>query len=103
MKKISVFWGILLLMLAAAVLYTGSAVGQDDPKPAPCCFNHTGYPNPCKVIPAEDETCDSILEYLNTPGTGGKSYCNGSLLRGDWTAVDCNQEKDKGNGNSARR
>ncbi len=89
-KRNCIFWGVLIVwLLAGAMFFNRPASGQDDQNTAPCCFAHEGYPNPCKVIPAKDETCESILEYLNTPGTGGKSYCNGSLLRGGWSAVDC--------------
>ena len=57
-----------------------------------CCFERAGYQGICHVTPAEDETCGSILKYLNTPGTVGKDYCGASKLRGGWTAVDCPKE-----------
>ena len=41
------------------------------------------------VTPGEGETCESILEYLNTAGTVGKTYCGGSSLRGGWKLADC--------------
>ncbi len=58
----------------------------------PCCFERAGYQGACEVQPVEDETCESILKYLNTPGTVGKTYCGGSKLRGGWKSVDCPKE-----------
>ena len=39
--------------------------------------------------PAKDETCASILGYLNNPMSQGKSYCGNTTLRGGWTSVAC--------------
>jgi hypothetical protein len=63
-----------------------------------CCLVREGYQGTCRVTPGKEETCGSILKYLNTPGTVGKSYCGGSKLRGGWESVDCeknNQEEVK--------
>jgi hypothetical protein len=36
-----------------------------------------------------DETCASILEYLNNPRSVGKTYCNSTDVRGGWEPVVC--------------
>jgi hypothetical protein len=43
----------------------------------------------CEVSPANDETCSSILEYLNNPQSQGKAYCGNTNVRGGWKAVPC--------------
>lgn len=68
--------------------------GDEEQSTTPCCFDHDGYQGHCKVSPAEGETCESILEYLNTAGTVGKNYCNNSKWRGGWTQADCSQEQE---------
>ena len=78
--------GFLALRLVA------SPVEQDASK-NPCCFTHDGYQGACVVVPGEGETCESILEYLNSPATVGKSYCGGSRLRGNWKVVPCPQPR----------
>ena len=55
----------------------------------PCCFNNPQYSGTCMVTPAKDETCGSILDYLNNPMAQGKGYCNGTEVRGHWTEVSC--------------
>ena len=55
----------------------------------PCCFTNQRYSGVCQVVPGEDETCGSILSYLNTPNSTGKGYCAGTDIRGGWTQVDC--------------
>jgi hypothetical protein len=41
------------------------------------------------VDPAKDETCASILEYLNNPMSQGKPYCNSTNVRGGWKSEPC--------------
>jgi hypothetical protein len=65
---------------------------QSEPSRKPCCFNNSGYAGTCKVQPAEDETCVSILAYLNNPMAEGKSYCGGTTVRQGWTEVPCQEE-----------
>ena len=43
----------------------------------------------CEVEPAQDETCATILEYLNNPQSQGKNYCNSTSIRGGWKSVPC--------------
>jgi hypothetical protein len=54
-----------------------------------CCFNNPAYSGTCRVEPAGDETCESILLYLNNPMSQGKSYCGGTKVRQGWQQVRC--------------
>ncbi len=65
-----------------------AAASPDDPRP-PCCFENARYVGVCEVDPAKDETCASILEYLNNLQSQGKSYCNSTAIRGGWKIVPC--------------
>lgn len=75
------------LVTAAAVAIVLAAVQAAAVEP--CCFANQRYSGVCQVAPAEDETCGSILSYLNTPNSTGKGYCGGTDIRGGWTQVDC--------------
>lgn len=57
--------------------------------PAHCCFTNPRYVGTCDVQPATDETCVSILGYLNNPQSQGKTYCGNTSVRGDWKAASC--------------
>lgn len=57
--------------------------------PAHCCFENPRYVGQCDVAPGADETCASILAYLNNPQSQGKAYCGNTSLRGDWTTAAC--------------
>jgi len=63
------------------------ADGQD-PRPH-CCFANPRHVGTCEVEPAKDETCASILAYLNNPQSQGKSYCDSTSLRGGWKLERC--------------
>src|SRR5688500_6408727 len=72
-------------MLASLAFYllfsfTSSAVATADL--GACCFIHPNYSGVCVVQPAANETCSSILEYLNSPGSAGKAYCGNTPIRG---------------------
>jgi hypothetical protein len=56
-----------------------------------CCFTNPRHTGVCVVTPAEDETCSSILGYLNNPNSVGKPYCGGTTVRGGWTQVECKE------------
>ena len=92
--------------VAAGVLLAASVGGserRDGPKaragamavvvladaPAHCCFTNPRYVGTCDVQPATDETCASILDYLNNPQSQGKTYCGNTSVRGDWKAASC--------------
>jgi hypothetical protein len=64
------------------------AMPTPDPA-APCCFNHPRYSGTCVVRPAGDETCASILAYLNDVRTVGKTYCDSTDIRGGWELTLC--------------
>ena len=57
--------------------------------PAHCCFTNPRYVGTCDVQPSADETCGSILEYLNNPQSQGKAYCGSTSIRGDWKTAAC--------------
>ncbi len=75
------------LVAAAAVAVVLVAVQATAVEP--CCFTNQRYSGVCQVVPGQDETCGSILSYLNTPNSTGKGYCAGTDVRGGWTQVDC--------------
>ena len=56
-----------------------------------CCFTNPRYTGVCVVTPAEDESCSSILAYLNNPNSVGKPYCGGTTIRGGWAQVECKE------------
>jgi hypothetical protein len=87
------------VLLLAAVAATPSIVRtpaverlQSESSGKPCCFRNAAYAGTCEVQPAEDETCASILAYLNNPMAEGKSYCGGTTVRQGWTEVSCERE-----------
>jgi hypothetical protein len=77
-----------LLTLFCVVVGSGTALAEE----AKCCFKNASYSGVCEVTPATDETCGSILQYLNTPNSVGKSYCGGTSIRGGWELVSCKSE-----------
>lgn len=96
--------GRLLALVAAATLVGAPSVGSagetgdppaDDPAtetPSPredCCFTNRAYVGVCVVTPAEDETCATILAYLNNPQSKGKDYCGKTTIRGGWQQTAC--------------
>jgi|GEM_PF-3230991 len=94
-----------LFVLAGSILISGFLfAGSDSEKkastetqtaPKECCYERPGYQGTCHVTPQDDETCESILKYLNTPGTIGKSYCGGNKLRGGWKTAACEEEQEE--------
>ena len=56
---------------------------------SPCCFDNPRFSGTCQVTPGEDESCSSILGYLNNPNSVGKMYCGNTKVRGGWTQVSC--------------
>ena len=68
-----------------------TTVPTPDPQ-APCCFTNPSYGGVCEVTPVEDETCASILAYLNNPRSAGKTYCNSTEIRGGWKLATCSEE-----------
>ena len=64
-----------------------------DPPAEKCCCTNPAYAGTCEVVPAKDETCGQILDYLNKPNSQGKSYCNGTTIRGGWRRVGCESKE----------
>lgn len=72
------------VMATIAVRHTAAGEAKE-----PCCFTNSRYTGVCQVTPAEDESCGSILAYLNNPNSSGKGYCGGSSIRGGWQQASC--------------
>lgn len=72
------------LMAAIAARHTAAGEAKE-----PCCFTNSRYTGVCQVTPAEDESCGSILAYLNNPNSSGKGYCGGTSIRGGWQQASC--------------
>ena len=77
-----------LLAFTTVLIAAGVSTGEE----SQCCFTNPGYSGVCAVTPAKDETCKSILDYLNNPTSGGKSYCGGTDIRGGWQQTSCKPE-----------
>jgi len=73
----------------AAVTARHTSAGTTGEAKEPCCFTNPRYTGVCQVSPAEDETCSSILAYLNNPNSSGKGYCGGTSIRGGWQQASC--------------
>jgi hypothetical protein len=86
-----------LFLLSAFLLSVPFATPADDEKQPPgvCCFEHPNYQGQCEVAPGEGETCESILEYLNTPSSVNKTYCGNTRIRGGWSLVACSSSTDE--------
>jgi hypothetical protein len=72
--------------LAAAVSAVVAAAPSAEKR---CCFTNTRYTGVCIVEPGEGETCESILSYLNSAGTTGKTYCGSTEIRRGWKQMSC--------------
>jgi len=64
-------------------------VATGEPARPHCCFTNLRHVGTCEVEPAKDETCTSILAYLNNPQSQGKSYCGNTSVRGGWKLERC--------------
>jgi hypothetical protein len=90
------FISLWCLLGTTAAIGLGLALIAQAPLASPaqsCCFANDAYEGVCTVTPGQGETCGSILAYLNNPLSTGKSYCNGSAIRGGWVRVDCRTGK----------
>jgi len=78
-------------LVAAVGVIASVAAGRSAAGEAkePCCFTNQRYTGVCQVVPAEDESCGSILAYLNNPNSSGKGYCGGTSVRGGWQQASC--------------
>lgn len=92
-----VFGGLLFVRLVPAGLPAAApAAPPTQDQSTQCCFTNPNYQGTCVVQPGQGETCDSILQYLNSAGTVGKTYCNSSRIRGGWQQVDCDNRGQRG-------
>jgi hypothetical protein len=80
--------GLFARAAATATPADEARAAAQDPRPH-CCYTNPAYAGKCEVEPAKDETCASILEYLNNPQSQGKSYCGNTNLRGGWKTTPC--------------
>ena len=80
------------LALAPAADATATAAAEGIGGQGPCCFTNPRFNGVCQVEPAGDETCASILGYLNNPNSVGKNYCGNTPVRGGWAQVDCTRQ-----------
>lgn len=78
------------LILAASMTCSAAAGVSQDAK-EPCCFTNPRYTGMCRQDPQDDETCGSIVGYLNNPNAVGKAYCGNTTVRGGWQQVACDQ------------
>jgi len=44
-------------------------------------------------VPKQDESCTSILAYLNDPTSSGKNYCDTTAARGGWQQASCGDKR----------
>jgi hypothetical protein len=85
MRRLLLF---LLLGVGGALLVIDSSNAEVQEK---CCFSHPSYSGTCEVTPGDGESCASVLRYLNTPNSQGKTYCGGTELRGGWNLASCGE------------
>jgi len=88
-------WGTGGWLAVAVVALAATGAGRSAEAPEPCCFTNDQFTGVCRVVPAQDETCASILAYLNNPGSTGKSYCDSTTIRGGWVPTRCNAEAQR--------
>ena len=79
-ERIALAAGVAALLAFTSTGSTQVEEGQSPESKETCCFTNPAYSGVCKVQPAEDETCASILAYLNNPMAQGKSYCGGTKV-----------------------
>lgn len=82
------------LLALALPLLSVAGIRAAAQTPGPCCFANPAYNGICVVKPGDQETCKSVLEYLNNPNSSGKTYCGGTTIRGGWKEVKCPQTAD---------
>ena len=92
-RWVRVLVGLAIVAAAAAWMLSARPgdAGQNGDETV-CCFTNPAFAGVCRVTPSGDETCESILQYLNTPHSTGKGYCGNTTIRGGWQRVDCPDE-----------
>ena len=84
----------MTLLTAVYCLVTPAGFADEGVETSPvqtatCCFENPRFSGTCEVTPGEDESCGSILGYLNNPNSMGKDYCGNTNIRGGWSQVSC--------------
>jgi len=79
----------LARLVVAAVVVALPVADVAAQESADCCFANPRFAGGCAVTPSGGETCTSILAYLNGLSGVGKTYCNGTDVRGGWAQVPC--------------
>jgi hypothetical protein len=85
----------VIAILFCALCITGIVAAADTnetvtaSESAPCCFENPRFSGTCQVNPGPEESCGSILGYLNNPNSVGKAYCGNTRVRGGWSTVSC--------------
>jgi hypothetical protein len=89
---------LIVCLLAVAAVATSVAVATNHEATASgamtadrCCFTNPRYSGVCEVTPGPEESCASVLGYLNNPNSSGKAYCGGTTVRGGWSQVTCDE------------
>ena len=86
---------IMVTVLFCALCVSGIVTAAETDETAtvtqqePCCFENPRFSGTCKVTPGPEESCSSILGYLNNPNSVGKNYCGNTKVRGGWSSVSC--------------
>jgi hypothetical protein len=84
---------VLGLVVTGAVIAGGALLANPVESSAAagdtCCFTNPRFTGVCTVTLSGDESCSSVLGYLNNPNSSGKPYCGGTTIRGGWQLVDC--------------
>ena len=78
-----------ILCLGTPAAVAGAEDASTATQQSPCCFDNPRFSGTCEVTPGEDESCSSILGYLNNPNSVGRTYCGNTKVRGGWTQVSC--------------
>ena len=63
-----------------------------------CCLNNFRFAGTCEVTIGGGESCYDVLSYLNNNQSVGGTYCGGTLVRGGWTQVRCQDTSSTGGG-----
>ena len=61
-----------------------------------CCMNNFRFAGTCEVTVGSGESCYDVLSFLNNFQSVGGTYCGGTLVRGGWTQVKCQQTSSSG-------
>ena len=93
----------LRFLLFLALLLVAAGVGRTADAPEPCCYANDRYMGVCRVVPEPGERCLDILNYLNNPGSTGKTYCGATTVRGGWSQVSCSEGTQTTSGGSSDR